>query len=336
MEAIWPLVEAARHAGVNLYGGRLRTLWEAPLALALPNGDPPGFNDNNGRKPVSFSNLYEIAYARWKTPAFGRLVAAGNRATLQGLLYGVEEAPAGPMIPTESVLLASAGYAMLRAPNAAAAVRFGMHGGGHGHPDKLNVVTWAKGHMWGLDPGSINYGVPLHQEWYRSTVAHNTVTVDETNQRNADGKLDEWKNGAFAATADQVYPGVVLRRALVWRGGKLEDRFTCNSAGEHVYDWTFHSAGKLITSLALTPRAGALGEKNGYQHITSVAAGKTDGDFTVSWEQEGTRLTLRIKGAPGTEVFTGVGPGKNPADMVPLVVVRRRGTAAAFEVVHEF
>ena len=49
--------------------------------------------------------------------------------------------------------------------------------------------------MWGLDPGSINYGVPLHREWYRSTIAHNTVTVDGALQAEKDGQADQWKTG---------------------------------------------------------------------------------------------------------------------------------------------
>ena len=48
MDALWPLAEAARHAGTDLYTARYRTIYDAPLALAFPNGDPPGFNDNRG------------------------------------------------------------------------------------------------------------------------------------------------------------------------------------------------------------------------------------------------------------------------------------------------
>jgi hypothetical protein len=114
--------------------------------------------------------------------------------------------------------LKAAGFAMLRAPGAAAAIRFGMHGGGHGHPDKLNLVTYGAGRHWGLDPGSINYGVPLHQEWYRSTVAHNTVAVDGASQSTADGVLDSWNEGAaattIAASANSVYKGVKLSRTV--------------------------------------------------------------------------------------------------------------------------
>jgi hypothetical protein len=243
------------------------------------------------------------------------------------------------MIPETSVLMKSAGFAMLRAGGTAAAVRFGMHGGGHGHPDKLNLVSFAFGRNLGLDPGSINYGVPLHTEWYRTTIAHNTVSVDEQLQGNADGTLAGWtvKDGetTLAAQADKVYPGVSLKRTVRLSANRIEDRFECASEAEHTYDWAFHVPGKLTTSLKMETQSGPLGKERGYQHITGVARASAGGKWWVKWEADGVSLTLRFEAAPGTEVFTGIGPGRNPGDKVPLVVVRRRAAKTDFAVVHE-
>ncbi len=336
MDALWPLAEAARHAGIDLYSERYRSLYDAPLALALPDGEAPGFNDNSGGNALAAAPLYELAYARSKTPAYGRLAARSKRDSVQALLYGAEQAPSGPMIPTESTLLREAGFAVLRSPGIAIAERFGMHGGGHGHPDKLNIATYGAGRPWGLDPGSINYGVPLHREWYRSTIAHNTVTVDEALQNNTDGKLVRWENNTLETSADGVYAGVSLRRIVSLEGARAKDRFECRSQAEHVYDWAFHAAGKVTTSLKLAPHAGPLGKANGYQHIENVSAAHTDSAFWVRWERDGARLTLHMEGAPNTEVFLGEGPGRDPADRVPVIVVRRHGPSAVFAAVHEF
>ena len=340
MEGLWPLAEAARLAGTDLYTERYRTLYDAPLALALPDGDAPGFNDSSGGNALAAGPLYELAFARWKTPAYGRLAARGRRDSAEALLYGAEAVPSGPMIPEESTILRAAGYAMLRGGGVAVAERFGMHGGGHGHPDKLNIVTWGAGRPWGLDPGSINYGVPLHQEWYRSTIAHNTVAVDQQLQGNADGKLEEWseRDGetTLAASADGAYPGVSLRRTVTLRKGRVEDRFECRSETPHVYDWTFHAPGAVACSLKMEARAGALGDGAGCQHIREVAAAHTDEAWWVRWERDGARFTLRMEAAAGTEVFTGAGPGRDPAARVPCVVVRRRGAETVYRAVHEF
>jgi hypothetical protein len=334
MEALWPLAEGARLAGIDLYTDRYRRLYDAPIALALPNGDPPGFNDSAGGNLTTYASLYEIAFARWARPEYGRVAAGAARDNLQALLWGAESVPSGDPVPTAGSLLRSAGYAVLREPGVAVAVRFGMHGGGHGHPDKLNIVTFSGGRVFGLDPGSINYGVPLHREWYRSTIAHNTVSVDEAVQASADGKLEDW-GGTSVSAAAEAYPGVTLRRSLALGEGRLVDRFECSSESEHTYDWAFHAPGRIETSLALEPRTTPLGRANGYQHIEQVREGRADGEWWVRWEAGGARWTIRMQGAPGTQVFTGVAPGRDPTERVPLVVARRRAARTVFAATHQ-
>jgi hypothetical protein len=152
MSALWPLAEGARRAGIDLYSDRYHTIYDAPLALALPNGDSPGFNDSAGANLKAYGLLYEIAYARWRKPEYGRVVSNTARESLEALLYGREDAAGGAIVPAESAVLRHAGYAALRSPGITAAIRFGMHGGGHGHPDKLNFVTFGLGRLGGPTP----------------------------------------------------------------------------------------------------------------------------------------------------------------------------------------
>jgi hypothetical protein len=342
MSALWSLAEAARHNGIDLYADtRYRSMFEAPLALAMQDGSAPGFNDNPGGTIATFADLYEIGFARWRDPRYGRVAREGARTSVTALLYGAPELPAseGPLIPHTSVLLKEAGYAVLRSPQVTAAVRFGLHGLGHGHPDKLNVVTSAFGTIFGLDPGSINYGAPLHGEWYRSTIAHNTVCVDGQLQGNADGELMAWDtNGPvirFEGAANRVYSGVSLVRKLELKAGELTDTFSCTSDNQHRYDWAFHARGKLTTSLDLQDsRPGVLGSTNGYQHISKARQASIDGDWWARWENEGCSLELKVKGSPGTTVFIGEGPGRTADERVALVIARRTTDKTVFATRH--
>ncbi|MCS7315258.1 MAG: heparinase II/III family protein [Bryobacterales bacterium] len=338
LNALWPLAEAARLAGMDLFSERYRRMYRALLELSLPDGEPPGFNDFTGVNLKTAARLYELAYARWGEPIFGHVLSHTERNTLEALLWGSPNVPAGPMVPSESVLLEQAGYAMLRSPDMTVAVRFGMHGGGHGHPDKLNIVTYGAGRLWGLDPGTIHYGAPLLGEWYRTTIAHNTVSVDERVQGPADGRLQRWEvrsgETLLEAAADALYPGVQLRRSLRLRGSRLRDRFECRSDTPRLYDWAFHAAGRMTTSLAMAPRTGRLGTTNGYQHLSQLAVAITDGEWWARWEGDGAELTLHFSAAPATEVITGIGPGRDPAEKVPVLVVRRRCAATTFDVLH--
>jgi oligo-alginate lyase len=340
MEALWPLAEAARNHGIDLFSDRYRSIYEAPIALALPNGDAPGFNDSAGGNIFAYAGLYELAYARWGIPAFGKLVASRDRVSLDALLYGAAEPPSGSVIPSRSTRLDSAGYAVLRSKAMTVAFRYGMHGGGHGHPDKLNIVTYGADRPGGLDPGSINYGVPLHREWYRSTIAHNTVSVDQKNQRGVDGKDTAWSNvGRVRVAGGEVtgaYPGVTLSRTLTLTEEKLIDIVECVSPDEHTYDWAFHVPGRVFVDLPLAEAAGPMGADNGYQHVTLLRRGQTDDEFTVTWDLDGATLRIKMHGEAGTELFVGQGPGRRPEDPVPMIVVRRHGKQTRFRATHEF
>ncbi|MCX6636412.1 MAG: heparinase II/III family protein [Acidobacteria bacterium] len=158
-------------------------------------------------------------------------------------------------------------------------------------------------------------------------------------QSAADGTLDEWsvKSGltTLAATAAKAYPGVTLKRTVTLSAGRIEDRFECASDTERTYDWAFHVAGTLTTSLKLEPQAAPLGADKGYQHVTGVARGKTGAAWLARWDAGGAILTLRFEAAPGTEVITGAGPGRDPRDKVPVVIVRRRAAKTVFAATHE-
>lgn len=51
-------------------------------------------------------------------------------------------------------------------------LKFGPHGGGHGHYDKLGFVSYARGGILAVDPGTQPYGAPTHDTWDKMTVAH--------------------------------------------------------------------------------------------------------------------------------------------------------------------
>jgi hypothetical protein len=345
MSALWTLAEAARHNGIDLYASeRYKAMFEAPLALAMQDGSAPGFNDNPGGSIATFSDIYEIGFARWRDPRYGRVAREGTRTTIAALLYGAPELPPRddqPLIPRTSVLLKEAGYGVLRSPEVTAAVRFGLHGLGHGHPDKLNVVTSAFGVNFGIDPGSINYGAPLHGEWYRSTIAHNTVCVDGQLQGNADGELVEWKtNGSsttFKGAANRVYDGVSLARSLELHGAAIVDTFGCTSDKPHQYDWAFHARGSLTTSLdRQAAQAGSPGTTNGYQHISKTRQVNHDGDWWARWDNDGCSLKLELKGSAGTTVFLGEGPGRTADERIATVIVRRQAESTVFAARHEY
>ncbi|HJQ22777.1 MAG TPA: alginate lyase family protein [Blastocatellia bacterium] len=90
---------------------------------------------------------------------------------------------------------AESGYFVMRDGWAAAAsyavIDCGAHGVqscGHAHADQLAFEFAARGKTWLVDPGTFTYtGDREMRDWFRSTAAHNTVTVDGEQQSTTAG-----------------------------------------------------------------------------------------------------------------------------------------------------
>ena len=92
-------------------------------------------------------------------------------------------APASEPLRQESFRFEDAGFALLRSPEATVVLKYGPHGGGHGHPDKLSISVHDGRKELVSDFGTSAYGAPDYTKWYRKTLAHNTVTVAGTSRR---------------------------------------------------------------------------------------------------------------------------------------------------------
>src|SRR4051812_9639673 len=61
IEGIWPLTEAARNCGIDLYGPQLKKMFDAPFQMATPTLTLPPFNDSGEVKLTGSAERYELA-----------------------------------------------------------------------------------------------------------------------------------------------------------------------------------------------------------------------------------------------------------------------------------
>ncbi len=217
-------------------------------------------------------------------------------------------------------------------------LKYGVHGKGHGHFDKLHFIFYDQHREVIPDYGFarwINmepkYGGRYTKEngtFAKQTIAHNTVVVDGQSQNNGSrSKADKhWAerhffdgNGgdiqAISANANQQYPDVRMQRTmLLLRDERLEhpiviDLFRIKSATEHQYDYPIYFNGQLVTtSLNLDVQTAALqpmGSENGYQHLWNVANATGAEPITVTWVDGQRYYSMIAAGAPGTELILG-------------------------------
>lgn len=340
------MAQMATRAGVNLWKEEpnITALLASPIGVMFPNGILPAFNDSTEVALTEQAPLYEVAYAATGNPLFAAIAAEGKRDSRFAYLFGAPSLGNAEMPALHSAVFPEAGYATLRSPSGdiTQIVKFGPHGGPHGHLDKLNELIYADGTVMGVDPGTHFYGIPIHDEWDRRTVAHNTIAVDEHDQQPATGKLLDWQSEpgftAVSVDAGPVYQGIDIQRTEIVTDNYILEITHCRSTDgeEHDFDWSYHNYGLQNAEGDFRPYAG-FPQQDGYQMLTDNKDASIPGDFrTVFTMESGRRMRVwMLKDSQISLVFTGAGPGPDLRVKIPYVIVRRHGTDVDFVTLFE-
>lgn len=244
---LWYGVVLAEQAGMTIpeeLASRFAEGFAAPLFTVLPDFTFPARRDS--RYGVSlrnwrFAESCELGLARRDdvrlTTALNRLYGTevGRRGTKRwcsaaeaeqpepatdltradlswkALLFARAELPQLPDEPPRSVLLEGQGIAVFRrcSGRSFVALDYGQAGGGHGHPDRLNLLLVDGDVRWLDDMGTGSYVDPsLH--WFRSTLAHNAPLADGRSQKPGEGRLLAYEERGAAGWAQVEVPSGVL------------------------------------------------------------------------------------------------------------------------------
>jgi Heparinase II/III-like protein len=308
---LWYGVTMAVRAGVEIQPElveRFQTGYAAPFLTALPDFTLPSRRDSQyaislrqwrfaevcelglaSGPPASrtllsvLSHLYSDDIPRADT---GRMRSSAEvernmppsaltRADLgwRSLLFARPELPPLTPAPLPSVLLEAQGIGVLRrdAGQVYAALDYGHSGGGHGHPDRLNLLLMRGKTRWLDDFGTGSYVDPsLH--WYRSTLAHNAPLIDGRSQQRTSGSLDAYEDrgaaGWLAASA-RITPNAVVRRTLVAMPDYLVDEFRWHAQGSRFTDLPLHvdASPDNSPSPAPAPLEGGDGVEDGFRFL---------------------------------------------------------------------
>jgi hypothetical protein len=339
IEGIWPLTEAARNCGINLYGPELGRMYEAPIAFATPKLTLPPFNDSGEVRLTDSPDRYELGYARYPNPITMLLLEKSRRDGQMALWFGVDKLGSVDSIPPPGSFNApESGYAILRkggGENATwACMKYGPHGGGHGHFDKLNVVLYARGQMIGVDSGTRAYGSPIHGGWDKTSIAHNTLTVDEKSQEQATGKSLAFgsDNGVDYAMCDAgpIYEGVRFIRTVATLNENVLlffDQVQCDSP--RTLDIAWHHKGKWGRLPEGKPWDAP--KASGYTYFDHPSQRTTASGIVLPINVESDFKSLMVlAGGDETQVITGTGIGSSTADRVPMVLFRRKAKQTTF------
>ena len=318
---LWYGVRMAETNGYTLasaYANRFREGFAAPFRTLLPDLTFPSRRDSqyaiSARQPrfaescelglarsfdarlVSMlARLYDERVPRAET---GRATTSADvernvaptglsRADLswRSLLVALPELPPLVATPFTSDLLPAQGLAILRRHDGCTyvALDYGHPGGGHGHPDRLNLLL-VDGHArWFDDPGTGSY-VDESLHWYRSTLAHAAPFADGHSQSPTHGSLvafDDDGHMGWSSAVATLLPDLDVRRSVVLMDDYLVDVLEWDAPTAHEIGLPLQGL-DVVDELALPVPRAATRIRGG--------AGKEDG---FGFLRDGHRMTVR-------------------------------------------
>jgi oligo-alginate lyase len=347
LHALVETAEGARRLGIDLWSHpNLKKMFLLPIRYAMPDGSLPRFGDAVNASVRSVGSQGEAAYMVYRDPLLVPYLP--RELSLQSIMWGRQpgRTSSQPAMVAGSEVMRSAGHAILRAPGPvplAAAFTFGPYGGFHGHLDKLSFVLFGCGRELGVDPGraaSQAYRLPVHKDWYKATISHNTVIVDRESQKPVAGKLrcfaSNDRYSAVSADCTAAYEGVRHQRWLVMTPAYLLVVDTLDSPDkERRFDWLYHNRGDQTRCDIVAEKTDLSAEASGYRYIQNARHGATDDTIRVAFTDGTVTTHLTMAGEPQTQVLIGDGPGESVLDRVPLCMMTRNGRQARFATVLE-
>jgi hypothetical protein len=219
-----------------------------------------------------------------------------------------------------SVFIEGQGLALLRAGNRYVSLECGSYGGGHGHPDRLNLTLHADGEYWLPDFGTGSY-VARDLFWYRSTLAHNAPRLDGVSQPVGDAVCDNFDQSGSWAWVRGRYGE--MTRSVVAGPSYLLDVLDLSAGEDHVLELPLHLSGRVEVKSPGTWVPAELPDEfareaerfmpASAEPIELRSCGHQNAILSAYLEFEGELLRAQAPGAPGS---TG---------QVPFYLIRAKG-----------
>ena len=257
----------------------------------------------------------------------------------RSLLLARETLPPLEAAPTKSALVAGQGLAVFRrdAGRTYLALDYGHAGGGHGHPDRLNVLLARGDDRWLDDMGTGSYVDPsLH--WYRSTLAHNAPLVDGRSQPAADGTLRAYDERGGVGWVDAAYDApngsARLRRSLVAMPDYAVDRLTWHSEEPAQIDLPVHLEATVreVAPFVAGVLSGGDATTDGFGFVHDAEMTNLVGGRIATLERDGTRAAYLLVSADA-ELWRATAPAAPGLGERRMFVVRTRGMSGTITTV---
>jgi hypothetical protein len=329
---------------------RLEAMFRAPYLMSDPEFRLYCVGDLGAPKVMNirlYRHLYEYAAGQldenYYSPILDEIYSQGiPRSSLAALAYGPDEITGRtPLVHQPSVHMKTLGMAVFRGDRKGKACqlwfRCGRHGMGHDHPDKLSIGISAMGEIISTDLGTAGYALRDLYNYYRSTLSHNTLLVDEVDQEKVEQALLEYADKPFMharGAIEDAYEGVTLERKVKFDPPYilLQDSFSSNEP--HRCGWVFHAYGSLSVradSECSPIDMPGMPEDGPYSFFINRHTLTTEGSVCADWRvTDRVWLRLLVKSDGPFECTAGRTPGNPEPDDRGTVFLRALGKERRF------
>ncbi len=197
LNALVVLANAAKNAGFNIDINVLEPLFSMPVELATSSLTIPAFNDSKiiGLRGESF--LYEWAYKTFGNKEYLPIISKLGREKFQNigptytgwfLLFGIDSLPSNSYTLKGSKNFSETGLLKLSSgfgsKNVTAFIKYNDQrtSRGHFHHAQMDFSIFKGTEQVAVISGNNSYASPLANDWYRNSIAHNTLTVNQNQQ----------------------------------------------------------------------------------------------------------------------------------------------------------
>lgn len=376
--ALFLHAQSLKEMGYDLFGNaNFKKTFDVTLQYAYPDLGIINSNDS-GKYPTNLGAPgrvvpidYEAVYAEYNDPGYAALLnklyldlerprggyvipgrASSGIVGEQAVFYGKETIASGGSQPSESLNFEGLGHSVIRVGEGNeqlfALVDYGLHGGYHGHPDKLHLDIFGRGERLAPDLGIPPYSNSMYTSYYKMTFSHNTVAVDgQTQQIPMTGGVESYEPtklylpsesfGIMTNTAAKAYEGMdVYERTVAVTPDYMIDLFNVESSRERQFDWIMRGIGSFETDAEMEEMSGALGTEDAYSFFRNGQSTEIDGIWEGAWTTpagNGLKLiSLTSSAEQPTTMILGEspGPGNDTDAYTPTVVNRVHGTQAQY------
>jgi hypothetical protein len=334
----------------------LKDLYDGATILMDENGYVAANNDSEPKKP---GDVFELGYYHYKDPTYLWIIDKDDRMSWQSLLYGVGQVGNSPDPRSISGHADNVGIAALRSqkkdqkPNEQiqAFLKWGTHGGWHGHFDRISFMMLRR---YGTDlflprPSFFGYSDPRYKAWVQPSISHNMVIVDQYQQEPVESKLLLFYGGtAIQACAVETNarwvqklpwdindPGdldagnmkkmvnygdaepVLQRRLMIVTDDYILVSDYLRGKREHTFDWLVHPVGYLKTlsdSVKKTEHTERISDdpNSSYYYITDCDWSEVSENVLNQFKDENVRLDIHTVFDGSMKMAIGTYPSSKP------------------------